>query len=191
MRASRTSNFLYSSCMKKALLLVCLACVSMSATTLTFEYTGARASQGLFDRGFGSFTYADGLTTVNLAELTSFTFDDIQDGTQCGLCHQDPNFPDFVNIHFGLADLLSFNLVSDATHPPTDPLHFTLSTTGGLQGFDVFEDAGQRLAGIGLAVGPISFTPEPGTLFLLLPLALLMAVLRRRRRQQEVQSRLA
>jgi hypothetical protein len=174
--------FLYSSGMKKALLFVCLACVSsMSATTLTFEYTGARASQGLFDRGFGSFTYADGLTTVNLADLTSFTFDDIQDGTQCGLCHQDPNFPDFLNIHFGLADLLSFNLVSDATHPPTNPLHFTLSTTGGLQGFDVFEDAGQRLAGIGLAVGPVSFTPEPSTLFLLLPLTLLMAALRRRK----------
>ena len=70
---------------------------TQAGTIVNFSYSGRGGpdSAGLISTGTGSFSFADGLTTVAMGDLLSFQFD---------LEENSPN-----TVTFGLADLTSFS----------------------------------------------------------------------------------
>jgi hypothetical protein len=177
---------------KKARYLSSLLCLSVlscgigRATTLTFAYSGGQSSIQASVLGTGSFTFATGLTSVGLADLTAFSFS--QETT-----FLDFSLPGFVSSTFtyGLGDLTSFSL----TLAGNIPVAFTLDTVQVVgsnpaflapESFGVFDSASAGFVGFGSApdaIGPVTFTtPEPSTTALLALSGLLLGGFWRARR---------
>ena len=89
-----------------------------AGTIVNFGYSGRGGPDyaGLISTGAGSFSFADGLATVGLADLTSFAFD------------LDENTPNTAT--FGLLDLTSFS----ASVGPGPTLTSLALETGSVQG---------------------------------------------------------
>jgi hypothetical protein len=101
-------------------LMAAMAGRAQAGTIVDFSYSGRGGpdSAGLISTGTGSFSFADGIATVGLTDLTSFDF---------SLTENTPN-----TVTFGLADLTSFS----ATVGPGPSLTSLALDTRAVQGPD-------------------------------------------------------
>lgn len=153
--------------MKKLLSIFCLLATACGATTLDFTYSGDRYVEGLPGQqsiedsgsGYGVMTFASGLTTVSLSDVTSFYFD-----VSTTYYWQSP-VTTLVS-DYGLSDLTSLSLVLGPGNIPVSGgfsgEDFTIQTNDGYPYGQIWFDI----------TGPVTFTdppdaPEPLTIGLL------------------------
>jgi hypothetical protein len=148
---------------------------AVKATTLNFYYSGFQESIGLYGTGSGSFSFASGLTTAGLSDLTSFSFLEIQDTTRCGPCHFAGSIPSYIAYEFGFGDLTSFSLTLEQGVPTKFSLE-TNNVNGEFQAFRVNDLGGGFFLGeFGNVAGLTTFTPEPSSAVLSMLCGLLLA----------------
>jgi hypothetical protein len=147
--------------MKLATLILCAVGLihieAAKAKTLTFQWSGSEAVSGIAGTAVGTMTFPDGLTTVRMTDLTSFTLTEIEDQTNCGLCRgANPDGPLTSTYKLDLSNLTEFSL----TLVNGVPQDFTLQTNSlGVPGFRVFQFDGSTLGGFYNAVGLVTFKP--------------------------------
>jgi hypothetical protein len=155
--------------MKKLMCLFALGVSLAGASTLTFSFSGQHSSIEATASGVGSVGFPDGLETVILPELTSFSYVGVTN-------FNDPYGPASQRTDdYGLADLTSFDL----TLGPDGPMTFTLSTiptADNPTGFVIFDPGGGSFVGgvWPVIAGPVLITsfeaapaPEPVSFALL------------------------
>jgi hypothetical protein len=145
-----------------------------AGTIVGFEYAGRGGPDfgGLIATGTGTFSFANGLSTVGLADLTSFTF------------NMEENTPNTAT--FGLADLTSFSaslgagptltslaLETDSvqgSNPETEPRRFAVSSLNAGDAFTYYVFIGFSFS---LTSGTVTITsvrpttvPEPSSVVL-------------------------
>ena len=150
-------------------ILLCVAAPPIHATTIDFTYTGVVAGPE-HSYGSGSFSFADGLTTLGLGDLTDFTFN----------LHIN-NGGSYFNT-FTSADLTAFSAtiaggsVTDLsldTNAETSPIHgiipenFVVTGLGPLEASNTVVSSGY-VVDRGQVTIAAAQTPEPSTWTLML-----------------------
>jgi hypothetical protein len=95
-----------------------------SAETLNFSFTGYQESIDFHAYGIGTFTFPDGLTNVGLADLTSFSYTDLDVFLNTNPVGPNPPATLSYVYHFGIPDLKTFSLALNGT----TPIDFTMAT---------------------------------------------------------------
>lgn len=170
-------------------LMVGAAGEARAAVTVSFSYSGRGGPDeaGLVATGTGSFSFADGLTTVGLADLTAFDFT---------LTENTPNVATF-----GLTDLSSFSAEVgpgttvtglalrtgpvQGTNPETERREFGVSSLGAGDAATYFVLLGvpfEQTTGTA-TITPAATAPEPSTFALAAAGGLVAAAARARGRK--------
>ncbi|MDG3007737.1 hypothetical protein [Paludisphaera mucosa] len=143
---------------------------TQAETIVSFTYSGRGGPDfaGLLATGSGTFAFADGLATIELADLSSFTFS------------LDENTPNSTT--FGLADLTSFSAslgpgrtmtaltlgtgAVQGTNPSTEPREFSVGSLGASGAWTSFRILGltfQQTTGSATVTAVTTTVPEPSS----------------------------